>query len=164
MEVTIQSEVGVQVNESAGFVEICVNASRQSQTTYEVVLRTEDDTATGNSLENVIWTLALMIGIYFIGGEDYVSVEKSLLFSFGFDLTQCVNIPILTDDCLEQTESFNVSLSADHLGVNFDVDEIVVSILEDDGNWLTVKCKRGRSPVLHFMQQQRWDLNSWSTH
>ena len=105
-----------------------------------------------------------MIGIYFIGGEDYVSVEKSLLFSFGFDLTQCVNIPILTDDCLEQTESFNVSLSADHLGVNFVVDEIVVSILEDDGECLTVKCKTGRSPVLYFMQQQRWDLNSWSTH
>ena len=105
-----------------------------------------------------------MIGIYFIGGEDYVSVEKSLLFSFGFDLTQCVNIPILTDDCLEQTESFNVSLSADHLGVNFVVDEIVVSILEDDGECLTVKCKTGRSPVLDLIQQQRWDLNSWSTH
>ena len=112
----------------------------------------------------MIWTLALMIGIYFIGREDYVSVEKSLLFSFGFELIQCVHIPILPDDCLEQTESFNVSLSADHLGVNFDVDEIVVSILEDDGRCLTVKCKRGRSPVLYFMQQQRWDLNSWSTH
>ena len=62
MEVTIQSEVGVQVNESAGFVEICVNASRQSQTTYEVVLKTDDDTATGNSLENVVWTLAIKIG------------------------------------------------------------------------------------------------------
>ena len=49
----MQSEVGVQVNESAGFVEICVEASRQSQTTYEVVLRTEDDTATGNSPEKL---------------------------------------------------------------------------------------------------------------
>ena len=164
MEVTIQSEVGVQVNESAGFVEICVNASRQSQTTYEVVLKTEDDTATGNFLENVIWTLAIKIGFYFVGGEDYVSVEKSLLFSFGFELTQCVNIPILTDDCLEQTESFHISLSADHFGVNFDVDEIVVSILEDDGRCLTVKRKTARSPVLDLIQQQRWDLNSWSTH
>ena len=102
--------------------------------------------------------------MYLIGGEDYVSVEKSLFFSFGFELIQCVNIPILTDDCLEQTESFNVTLSGDHLGVNFDVDEIVVSILENDGKCLTVKCKTGRSPVLYFMQQQRWDLNSWSTH
>ena len=164
MEVTIQSEVGVQVNESAGFVEICVEASHQSQTTYEVVLRTEDDTATGNSLENDIWNLALMIGMYFVGGEDYVSFEKSLLFSFGFELTQCVHIPILTDDCLELTESFNVTLSADHLGVNFDVNVIVVSILEDDGKFFTVMCKTGRSPVLDLIQQQRWDLNSWSTH
>ena len=164
MEVTIQSEVGVEVNESAGFVEICVEASRQSQTTYEVVLKTEDDTANGNSLENDIWTLALMIGMYFIGGEDYVSFEKPLLFSFGFELTQCVHIPILTDDCLELTESFNVTLSADHLGVNFDVNVIVVSILEDDGKFFTVMCKTGRSPVLDLIQQQRWDLNSWSTH
>ena len=74
-----------------------------------------------------------MIRMYLIGGEDYVSFEKSLLFSFGFELTQCVHIRILTDNCLEQTESFNVTLSADHLGVNFDVDEIVVSILENDG-------------------------------
>ena len=109
-------------------------------------------------------SLALIIRMYLIGGEDYVSVEKSLLFSFEFELIQCMNIPILTDDCLEQTESFNVTLSADHLGVNFDVDEIVVSILEDDGKCLTVKCKTGRSPVLHLIQQQRWDLNSWSTH
>ena len=74
-----------------------------------------------------------MIGIYFIGGEDYVSVEKSLLFSFGFDLTQCVHIPILADNCLEQTESFNVSLSAKHIGVNIGVQEITVYICEDGG-------------------------------
>ena len=49
-----------------------------------------------------------------------------------------MNIPILQDNTLEETESFNVSLSADHLGVNFDVDEIVVSILENDGKCLTV--------------------------
>ena len=164
MEVTIQSEVGVEVNESAGFVEICVEASRQSQTTYEVVLKTEDDTANGNSLENEIWTLSIKIGFYFVGGKDYVSFEKSLLFSFGFELTQCVHIPILTDDCLELTESFNITLSADHLGVNFDVNVIVVSILEDDGKFFTVMCKTGRSPVLDLIQQQRWDLNSWSTH
>ena len=75
-----------------------------------------------------------------------------------------MNIPILQDNTLEETESFNVSLSADHLGVKFDVDEIVVSILEDDGRCLTVKRKTARSPVLDLIQQQRWDLNSWSTH
>ena len=74
-----------------------------------------------------------------------------------------MNIPILQDNTLEETESFNVSLSADHLGVNFDVDEIMVSILEDDGKCLTVKCKTV-DPVLYLIQQQRWDLNSWSTH
>ena len=46
---------------------------------------------------------------------------------------QCVNIPILGDECLEETESFNVSLSSDQDCVEFGVGEIQVYIEEDDG-------------------------------
>jgi hypothetical protein len=66
-------------------------------------------------------------------GEDFVSVQKSLLFSFGIELVQCVHIPILPDDCLEQNESFSVSISASHIGVVLNASEVTVYILEDDG-------------------------------
>lgn len=51
VEVTvgITSELHVRVNESAGFVKICVEADHESQTTYEVVFTTVEGTATGNS-------------------------------------------------------------------------------------------------------------------
>lgn len=62
-----------------------------------------------------------------------MGVVKSLLFSLGFDLVQCVHIPILPDDCIEVMELFDVELSADHIGVQFDVQQITVYILEDDG-------------------------------
>lgn len=68
-----------------------------------------------------------------LAGEDYVSIQKSLLFAFGFDLTQCVHISILPDECLEVMESFNVALSANHIDINLDVEQITVYILEDDG-------------------------------
>lgn len=60
-------------------------------------------------------------------------MAKSLLFAFGFDLLQCVHIPILPDDYLELTEAFAVELSANHIGVQFNVQQIAVYILEDDG-------------------------------
>lgn len=78
-------------------------------------------------------TLLMSFLCDFVAGEDYVSVTKSLLFALGFELIQCVHIPILPDDCLEVTESFNVSLSADHKGIEFAVQEITVYIMEDDG-------------------------------
>ena len=61
-------------------------------------------------------------------------MNKRLVFAFGFETRQCVNIPILGDECLEETESFNVSLSSDQDCVKFGADTLQVYILEDDGN------------------------------
>ena len=47
MTVTIDTSSHVSVNESDGFVEVCVEADHESQITYEVTLSTSDDTATG---------------------------------------------------------------------------------------------------------------------
>lgn len=70
---------------------------------------------------------------FIAAGEDFEEiVNKSLVFAPGFDLTRCVHIPILPDDCLEQMESFNISLSADHIGINLTTDEVTVYIIEDD--------------------------------
>ena len=68
-----------------------------------------------------------------LAGEDYISVSKSLVFAFGFERRQCVDIPILVDECLEETESFTVSLSSGQDCVEFGVGEIQVYIEEDDG-------------------------------
>ena len=68
----------------------------------------------------------------FAAGEDYIAVNKTLLLGFEFT-SQCVHIPILTDECLEQTESFDVSLSSRDDCFNFTVSEVTVYILEDDG-------------------------------
>ena len=38
-----------EVPESSGYVKICVEADHQSQTTYEVILSTVDDTAIGKA-------------------------------------------------------------------------------------------------------------------
>lgn len=52
--VGITADVHLLVNESAGFVKICVEADHASQTTYEIVFRTVDGTATGIHYENLI--------------------------------------------------------------------------------------------------------------
>ena len=75
-----------------------------------------------------------------IAGRDYVGVSKTLVFAFGFRVSQCVHIPILTDDCLEETESFNVSLSSPQDCVEINVAEISVYIIEDDGKWMEREC------------------------
>ena len=47
MTVTIISGNHVQVNESAGFVEICVEALNASQAAYRIIVNTTQGTATG---------------------------------------------------------------------------------------------------------------------
>lgn len=81
-------------------------------------------------------------------GEDFVSVNKSLLFGLGFGLIQCVHIPILADECLEATENFTVELSVDHIGVGLALEEITVSIVEDDGGCIPCSIVRYISPNL----------------
>ena len=45
--VEIDSTPHRSVDESDGYVEICVEANHEAQTAYEVILTTTDDTATG---------------------------------------------------------------------------------------------------------------------
>jgi hypothetical protein len=50
LEVTVGFDVDdhVEVNESDGFVKICVEADRESQSTYEIMFETMGITATRN--------------------------------------------------------------------------------------------------------------------
>lgn len=54
VEVNIISGAHLQVNESDGFVEICVQADHSSQAAFGVMLTTEDGTAIGESFRIVI--------------------------------------------------------------------------------------------------------------
>ncbi len=75
--------------------------------------------------------------IFTIGGEDYGMKDLNITFAFGFGRTQCVDIPILNDECLEEDlEFFNVSISSSFNCVKFNVDEISVSIRDDDGEFI----------------------------
>ena len=70
----------------------------------------------------------------YTGGADYISVSKVITFAVGLGVENCVYIPILNDECLEEDmEGFNVSISSDMPFVTFDVDEITVYIRDDDG-------------------------------
>ena len=50
VEVNVNSSKFLFVNESDGFVEVCVQASHDPQTTFSVTLTTYDDSAIGKSV------------------------------------------------------------------------------------------------------------------
>ena len=52
--VSIEGDAHIFVNESGGFVEVCVMADHDSQASYEVILTTTDDSATGKELPVII--------------------------------------------------------------------------------------------------------------
>ena len=133
VEVSISSSSHLEVEESSGFVEICVQAQRQSQVVYEVTLSTMDDTALGKS--SSVLSCIPFNSLQLIAGEDYVSVNKSLVFYPGLKLTQCVHIPVLNDECLEDDmEVFNVSISSnDDCVMIGGTSEVEVYIRDDDG-------------------------------
>lgn len=70
-----------------------------------------------------------------VADEDYIAVNKSVIFYPGYDRLQCVHIPILNDECLEESkEIFNVSLSSRDSYVVVDgPSEVEVYIWDDDG-------------------------------
>ena len=131
VSVSIEGGAHVSVDESGGYVEVCVMADHDSQASYEVMVSTTSVSATGSCHQT---QESLSLSRLFLAGGDYVEVNKRLVFAFGFATRQCVDIPILVDECLEQTESFNVSLSSEQDCVEFGLAEIQVYIEEDDGN------------------------------
>ena len=62
-------------------------------------------------------------------------MNKTVIFYPGYEMLQCVHIPILNDECLEESmEVFNVSLSSRDSNVVVDgTSEVEVYIWDDDG-------------------------------
>lgn len=75
------------------------------------------------------------LDIILIAGEDYISVNKSVVFYPGLEITQCVHIPVFNDECLEDDmEVFNVSISSNDDCVMIGAtSEVEVYIRDDDG-------------------------------
>lgn len=75
------------------------------------------------------------------GGEDYVTMEKNLTFAVGLGTVECVDIPILNDDCLEDmSEMFSVSISSavECVRVEPAASSVEVTINDDDSEYDSV--------------------------
>ncbi len=67
-------------------------------------------------------------------GEDYAPVDESVQFAPGFGQIQCVKIPILNDNFLEEDlETFSVAVSSQQSCVVIGRNETEVNIRDDDG-------------------------------
>ena len=73
--------------------------------------------------------------LHFKGDEDFLYTDKQLTFAVNFGIEKCVHIPILNDLCLENSESFSVSISSDMSCVAIDpsANTVQVTITDDDG-------------------------------
>ena len=69
-----------------------------------------------------------------VDGEDYLSVEQILEWHYdSANLTQCVSVPIINDECVEEKEEmFTVLLSSLKGCVLLGTNYTTVTILDDD--------------------------------
>ena len=66
-------------------------------------------------------------------GEDFVQIWQTLIFDNSTNTTQCVYIPIINDDCVEdEPEEFTATLKSDDDRVSFGTNSTTISIFDDD--------------------------------
>ena len=64
--------------------------------------------------------------------DDYTSVSQDLTFQPGSE-RQCVEVPIVNDDDLENEEQFSVTITTEEDRVTLEPDSTTVIITDDDG-------------------------------
>ena len=67
---------------------------------------------------------------------DYTLVSRDILFNENTDTVQTVLIPILNDECLENEEDFNVTLTTEMDCVQLDDDMLTITIVDDDSEFI----------------------------
>ena len=82
-----------------------------------------------NSFSHVFLFLADM-------SADYTLVSRDILFNENTDTVQTVLIPILNDECLENEEDFNVTLTTEMDCVQLDDDRLTITIVDDDSEFI----------------------------
>ena len=65
-------------------------------------------------------------------GDDYAAVARDVLFNDNTGSMQTVLIPILNDECLENDEDFNVTLTTSMDCVLLVEDRLTITIIDDD--------------------------------
>ena len=68
-----------------------------------------------------------------------MSVTKNLTFAVGLGVVECVHIPVLNDECLEDTsEAFTVSIMSDNDCVIVDPtsSNVEITITDDDSEFI----------------------------
>ena len=68
----------------------------------------------------------------FAAPDDYTSVSQDLTFQPGSE-RQCVEVPIVNDDDLENEEQFSVTITTEEDRVTLEPDSTTVIITDDDG-------------------------------
>ena len=64
--------------------------------------------------------------------DDYTSVSQDLTFQPGSE-RQCVDVPIVNDDDLENEEQFSMTITTEEDRVTLEPDSTTVTITDDDG-------------------------------
>ena len=72
-------------------------------------------------------------------GSDYVSIARDIIFNEDSGLTQTVYIPIVNDECLENNETFSVTLSSNMSCVEIMESEVNITIDDDDSKLIKIQ-------------------------
>ena len=75
-------------------------------------------------------------------GEDFVQIWQTLIFDSSTNTTQCLYIPIINDECVEnEPEEFTAALYTEDDCVSFGTNSTTISILDDDCEcWFILCC------------------------
>ena len=135
------------VYENEGALLLCLQVNHTVRTRALVTISTYSGTAIGwynvamQALRNKdklihqssLCAPIIMFNFVLPADEDFVPVEKMLVFDEGLDTTQCLYVPILNDECLEyEEEYFTINLSSDQDCVYFVNDSYEATIIDDD--------------------------------
>ena len=77
---------------------------------------------------------------YSIVGDDFTSIRRTVIFTVGVVSTR-VEVPILDDTAIENTETFTTSLTTTEGNVVIANSSATVSILDDDFDCELFTCK-----------------------
>ena len=80
-------------------------------------------------------------------GSDYVSIARDIIFNEDSGLTQTVYIPIINDECLENNETFSVTLSSNMSCVEILENEVNITIDDDDSKSKLLQVCTNFSPI-----------------
>ena len=124
------------VNESAGPVQICMSIAEgmpAADKDVTLVLQTTDGTASGNpsnnTSENLIdWSFSLFPA----APEDYEPINQKQITLNKDVASSCVDVIIKDDRKVEPDETFLVTLTSDDPLVKLELDEIEITIMNDD--------------------------------